>query len=101
MGTRYFSLLLWLCCYGCAYIGDQNVRVICAVKKLLELVGEHCRERNCSNTLKLTTSICGCVLTIHGSCKDGHVFYWSSSEELCSQIGGKVMLDNLCLAAAV
>lgn len=78
-----------------------DVRVICIVRKLLELVGEHCRERDCLNALKFTTNICGCVLTIQGSCKDGHVFYWSSSEELCSQNGSKVMKDNLCLAAAV
>ena len=78
-----------------------DVRIICIVRKLLELVGEHCRERNCSNALKFTTSIRGCVLTIQGSCEDGHVFYWSSSEELYSQNGGKVMLDNLYLAAAV
>lgn len=84
---------------ACIYIDDQNVQVICIVKKLLELVGEHCHERNCSNTLQLTTSICVCVLTIQGSCKDGHVFYWS--EELYSQNGGKVMLDNLHLAAAI
>ena len=29
MGTRYFA---------CMYIDDQNIRVICVVKKLLELV---------------------------------------------------------------
>ena len=78
-----------------------DLRIVCIVKKLLELVGENCREHNCSNTLKYSANICGCVLTIQGSCKDGHLFYWSSSEELYSQTGSKVMLDNLCLVGAI
>ena len=80
---------------GCAHIGGQNVRVICAVKKLLELVGV------VNAIVKLTTIIYGCVLTIHGLCKDGHVFCWSLSEELYSQTGGKAMFDNLCLDVAL
>ena len=83
------------------YIGVSNVKVVCRVQKLLELAGEICRNDGCSAKQVVKYSIIGCCIVIKGSCEHGDCFTWESSEKICSQVCGRIYVDNLEFASAL
>ena len=92
--------IYFICIHALLFIGHKNVRVVCTMQKLLQLVGKSCHSENCNSSLEVTYKICGFVATVQGSCVDGHSFNWVSSDVIVNQNGSKVMEENLNLTAA-
>ena len=103
MMQQLLHLSLWVCsiCFmnkiDCA-LGDM--KIICSVSKLLELVGDKCKScsRPCSS---VSHRVIGCTLVITCQCEMGHTFTWASSVTICNAGTSEMFRNNLSFATSI
>jgi len=64
------------------YFVGATAKIVCSIKKLLELTGQTCRAEGCTAKLSVKYLVTGCTISISGICENQHRFVWKSSDEL-------------------
>ena len=82
-----------------AYLGDQWV--VCSISKLMQLARGGCQESNCIHSCQVCYKIVSSCIEIDGICRNGHRFYWSSSDFHTSSGNTKIFDSNLLLASGI
>lgn len=59
-----------------------GTRFICSVDRLLDLAGGVYRVRDCGKRCQFDYKPSGCCIILFGTCENGHVFEWESSDRL-------------------